>query len=158
ADAGDAPALEPVVERALRAEVGRRVAQLAHHIAPDGRRSLEVLVNDAVVADEGKGLHDDLAGIARIGQGFQIARHARGKHQLAQALARRADALSLEKLPVSQQQISHRIPLFLFRHSVAAMTALMVCMRFSASSKTMDRSLRNTSSVTSMQEMPNLSY
>ncbi len=41
--------------------------------------------------------------------------------------------------------------------SVAAMTALMVCMRFSASSKTMDCGPSNTSSVTSMQLMPNFS-
>ena len=38
------------------------------------------------------------------------------------------------------------------------MTAFMVCMRFSASSNTMDRALSNTSSVTSMQSMPNFSY
>ncbi len=44
-----------------------------------------------------------------------------------------------------------------FYAKVAAMTALMVCIRFSASSKTMDASLSKTSSVTSMQSMPNLS-
>ena len=44
-----------------------------------------------------------------------------------------------------------------FYYNVAAMTALMVCIRFSASSKTMEASLSKTSSVTSMQEMPNLS-
>ena len=38
--------------------------------------------------------------------------------------------------------------------SVAAMTALMVCMRFSASSNTMDWGLSNTSSVTSMAVRP----
>ena len=42
-------------------------------------------------------------------------------------------------------------------YSVAAMTALMVCIRFSASSKTMDCAPSKTSSVTSMQSMPNLS-
>ena len=45
----------------------------------------------------------------------------------------------------------------LFYASVAAMTALMVCIRFSASSKTMERGDSNTSSVTSIQSMPNLS-
>ena len=44
-----------------------------------------------------------------------------------------------------------------FCYKVAAMTALMVCMRFSASSKTMEASLSKTSSVTSIQVMPNLS-
>ena len=39
-------------------------------------------------------------------------------------------------------------------YSVAAMTALMVCIRFSASSKTMDREPSNTSSVTSMAVKP----
>ena len=42
-----------------------------------------------------------------------------------------------------------------FYARVAAMTALMVCIRFSASSKTMDAALSKTSSVTSMQSMPN---
>ena len=41
--------------------------------------------------------------------------------------------------------------------NVAAMTALMVCIRFSASSKTMLCWLSNTSSVTSMQSIPNFS-
>ncbi len=40
---------------------------------------------------------------------------------------------------------------------VAAITALMVCMRFSASSNTMDCGPSKTSSVTSMQSMPNFS-
>ena len=39
--------------------------------------------------------------------------------------------------------------------NVATMTALMVCIRFSASSKTMLFSLSNTSSVTSMPSRPN---
>ena len=42
-------------------------------------------------------------------------------------------------------------------YMVAAMTALMVCIRFSASSKTMEASLSKTSSVTSIQSIPNLS-
>ena len=42
-------------------------------------------------------------------------------------------------------------------YSVAAITALMVCMRFSASSKTMDWGPSKTSSVTSMQSTPNFS-
>ena len=37
------------------------------------------------------------------------------------------------------------------------MTALMVCIRFSASSKTMDWGLSNTSSVTYMASRPNFS-
>ena len=41
---------------------------------------------------------------------------------------------------------------------VAAMTALMVCRRFSASSKTIDCSLSKTSSVTSMAVRPNFSW
>ena len=41
--------------------------------------------------------------------------------------------------------------------SVAAITALMVCIRFSASSKTMDWLPSNTVSVTSMQVRPNFS-
>lgn len=40
---------------------------------------------------------------------------------------------------------------------VAAITALMVCILFSASSKTMDCALSKTSSVTSMLSLPNFS-
>jgi len=47
--------------------------------------------------------------------------------------------------------------LFYSTANVAAITALMVCIRFSASSKTMERSLSKTWSVTSIQSMPNLS-
>ena len=43
-------------------------------------------------------------------------------------------------------------------YSVAAMTAFIVCRRFSASSKTSERPLSNTLSVTSRQDTPNLSY
>ena len=39
---------------------------------------------------------------------------------------------------------------FFILYSVASMTALIVCMRFSASSKTTDCGLENTSSETSM--------
>ena len=38
------------------------------------------------------------------------------------------------------------------------MTALMVCMRFSASSKTLEAGLSKTSSVTSCSVMPNCSH
>ena len=48
---------------------------------------------------------------------------------------------------------SKRVPFFIY--SVAAITALMVCMRFSASSKTMDCADSKTSSVTSIASMPN---
>ena len=41
--------------------------------------------------------------------------------------------------------------------SVAAMTAFIVCMRFSASAKTTDCALSNTSSVTSIESRPNFS-
>ena len=44
-----------------------------------------------------------------------------------------------------------------FQRISSYMTALMVCMRFSASSKTMDCSDSNTSSVTSMALRPNFS-
>ena len=41
-------------------------------------------------------------------------------------------------------------------YKVAAIIALMVCIRFSASSKTRERSLSNTSSVTSIHSIPKL--
>ena len=45
----------------------------------------------------------------------------------------------------------------LLAYRVAAMTALMVCIRFSASSKTMEALPRNTWSVTSRASRPNFS-
>lgn len=67
------------------------------------------------------------------------------------------DRDSVKKRQKSRPDGLHRTGGRVFYYSVAAMTALMVCMRFSASSKTMDWPPSKTSSVTSMQEMPNLS-
>ena len=106
ADAGDTVLLEKGVQRVLAAEVGRGVAQLAHHVALCKARAFEVLGNDAIVADEGEGLHNDLPGVAGIGQSFEIARHAGGEHQLPQPVTVGADARPLKDAAVIQNQIS----------------------------------------------------
>lgn len=49
------------------------------------------------------------------------------------------------------------IKFYLLSVSVAAMTAFIVCIRFSASAKTRDCALSNTSSVTSIELRPNFS-
>ena len=77
--------------------------------------------------------------------------------QLAHSGGVRAKGLALVPRAVLQYQIAlHNHSLFQV-HRVAAITALMVCMRFSASSNTMDRGPSNTPSVTSMQSRPNCS-
>ena len=58
--------------------------------------SLEVLRDDAVVADQGIGLGDNLPGVAGIRQGLQIAAHTGGEHQLTHRVQIRAEADSLE--------------------------------------------------------------
>ena len=49
------------------------------------------------------------------------------------------------------------MPKFEVPHKVAAITAFIVCILFSASSKTIDCALSKTSSVTSIQVRPNFS-
>ena len=100
--------LQEAIQFILAAEVGGRVAQLAHHIAAHVALALEVVLDHAVVADQREGLHHDLSRIAGVGQGLQIAHHARGEHQLAQAARLRADADALVHAAVGQHQISLR--------------------------------------------------
>ena len=63
---------------------------------------------------------------------------------------RRAEALTDKGCAVFQCQIAFHCSF----SSVASMTALIVCMRFSASANTMDCGLSNTSSVTSIASRP----
>ena len=105
ADAGHVLGLEVGVQRILAAEVGGGVTQLPDHIAPDAAPALKVRLNDAVVADEGEGLGDDLSVVAGVGQRLQIAAHTGGEHQLTYGVAIGADAQALKDLTVGQNQV-----------------------------------------------------
>ncbi len=113
ADADDALGLELVVQRALRAPVGRPAGRIAHDVAghPDAAR-LVVLVVDAGVADVRGGLHDDLAVVGRIGQRLLIAGHRGREDRLAERLAPRAVRLAGERAPVleDEQSLTHEPP------------------------------------------------
>ena len=130
ADAGNVPFFQQIPQISLAAEIGGRIAQVAHHIAPGGAFSLKILGNHTIIANEREGLQDDLSGVAGIRQGLQITAHAGGKHRFPQGLFCAAEAPALKYFAVFQ----HQICLFhcFSPYSVAAMTALMVCMRFSA--------------------------
>jgi hypothetical protein len=71
----------------------------------------------------------------------------------------RALVLGRQSLPAAEQGVASECDddAHPQRPSVATMTALMVCMRFSASSQTSDAGDSNTSSVTSSASMPNFS-
>jgi hypothetical protein len=72
----------------------------------------------------------------------------------AGAIGHRLDLLKLGEEILQAPQTNPGVLPQIWAPRVAAMTALMVCIRFSASSKTMDCFPSNTSSVTSMQEIP----
>ena len=92
AQAGNAFGDQVVVQGVGGAEIGGRIAQVAHDIAEQRAAAFKILFDDAVVADQREGLGDDLAVVARIGQRFQVAFHARGEHELADAVDVGADA------------------------------------------------------------------
>jgi len=73
-DARDAALPEPVVERLARRGVRGPDAELRDDIAGDLRPlRLETVRVDAVVADEGIGLAEDLAAVGRIGDALRVA-------------------------------------------------------------------------------------
>ena len=88
--------LQEGIQIAVRPEIGGRVAPLPHHITPDAAGTFKIFPDDAVVADEGVGLHDDLPGIAGVRQGLNIAAHTRGEHQLTHGIRLRAEAHALK--------------------------------------------------------------
>ena len=88
------------IQITVRAEVGRSAAVLPDHVALDAAGALEVLPDDAVVADEGIGLHDDLSGIAGVRQGLDVATHTGGEHQLTHGVGLRTEPDALKYLAV----------------------------------------------------------
>ena len=84
-DADDAVAHQVLVERRVRAVVRDHAAGVAHHVPGDpDATGLGVLVVHARVADVRRGLHHDLPGVGRVGQGLLVAGHPGREHHLAE--------------------------------------------------------------------------
>lgn len=131
-------------------------APFPHHVSARGAFALKIFGDDAVIADQRKGLQNDLSRVAGVGQGFHVSAHAGGEHQLSHCGVRGAECLPLDHLAVGKDQVPfHTSPA---PPIMAASTALMVCIRFSASSNTTDCGLSNTPLLTSMASLLNFSH
>ena len=95
-----APVPQKSVQVSLAAEIGRLLAPLPHHVAPDATRAFKILRNDPIIADQRIGLHHDLSSIAGIRQCLQIAAHAGGEHQLAHGVRRTPEPEALKHLAI----------------------------------------------------------
>jgi hypothetical protein len=104
-DPDDAVGLEVVVERPLGAEVRDDTGGIADDVAgdPDAPRLL-VLVVGPGVADVRCGLHHDLPGVRRVGQGLLVAGHAGREDDLAEGAPARAVGLTRESSPVLEDE------------------------------------------------------
>ena len=153
-NAGNAPVLEESIQGVLATEIGRLLAPFADDIPLDETVAFEVVLDDAVVPDERVGLQHDLSIVTGVGQGLDVTAHAGREDQLPDGGHIGPERKALINGTVREDEV----PLFLhvgplpsgrgvgpvkeLRHSqsispmVAAMTALMVCIRFSASSNT----------------------
>ena len=105
-DAGHAVPFQKFIQRIFAAEIGGRVARLAHDIAENGAFSLEIRLGDTVISDERESLQNDLSEIARIGQRFRVAAHPRRENELADACTVGAEGGALIDGAVLQNQIS----------------------------------------------------
>lgn len=129
-NAGDVVFFQERVERLRAAEVRGCGARFTHDIAAHAAFALKIGRDDAVVADERKGLQHDLAAVAGVGECLDVAVHAGREHQLTERVAWCAEGEACKDLAVFKYEIALHSSI---SASVAAMTALMVCMRFSAS-------------------------
>jgi hypothetical protein len=105
ADTANAMRLEEVIQLILTAEVGGSMAQLTDYIALGVALALKVLLNNAVIADKGEGLHYNLTCIAGVGKSLQITLNASGKDQLTNAFSISANMLTLKYCAVTQHKI-----------------------------------------------------
>src|SRR5437763_3812362 len=104
-DADDPVAPEVVVEAHARAEVrGDGRALLDDEAVHPRLPRLDVLVVDAVVADQRVRHRDDLPSIRRIGEDLLIALHRRIEDHLARRFAERAEGLARERPAVAQDE------------------------------------------------------
>ena len=110
ADADDALGVQLLVEAARRAPGARPAGRVAHDVAGNPHpAALRVLVVDAGVADVRGGLHHDLARVARVGQRFLVAGHARREDRFAEGLPRRAIGVAGEAAAVFEHEHRARL-------------------------------------------------
>jgi hypothetical protein len=67
-------------------------------------RILEILPVNTIIADEREGEHQDLAKIARIGEGFHVPGHLRIEHKFTGAFPFNTKPLTYNELPVFETQ------------------------------------------------------
>src|SRR5712691_7250761 len=104
-DADDAVAAQVVVEARAGAEVRRDGRRLFDDEAVHPRLPrLDVLLVDAVVADERVRHRDDLPSVRRIGEDLLVAGHRGVEDDLAGRLAARAEGLARERAAVAQDE------------------------------------------------------
>ena len=103
--------LEIVVKAPLAAPVAwlREIAD--HETRKEKPARLGILAVDAVVADLGRGEHDELAGVGRIRENLLVAGHPRVEDDLAQRVPRRAEGDAAKDHAVVQRE--KRAPLAL---------------------------------------------
>src|SRR6478609_4449988 len=109
-DPNDPLADEFILERAGGAPVGGARRRVAHSVAghPDlFATAFGVLVVPPGVADLRRRGHHDLSVVARVGEGFLVARHAGGEHGLAQRLPDGSERRAREDAAVLEHQ--HRL-------------------------------------------------
>ena len=94
------------VQIAVHTEVGGTFAPLPHHVALHLALSLHILLNDAVVADQRIGLHDDLPRVGGVCQRLDVAAHTGGEDQLPHRVSLGAEADALDHPSVLEHQIA----------------------------------------------------
>ena len=105
ADPDDPLVAQLVLQGAGRPPARRAQRRVAHDVAghPDAGR-LIVLGVDSGVADVRRGHDDDLAVVARVGEGLLVAGHPGREHRLTDRLALGAVGLAMEGPPVLQDK------------------------------------------------------
>ena len=110
----DARFFQIVVQIPFRPEVGRDLTPLPHDVCGNVRPfAFKISGDHPVVADQRKGLHDNLPIVAGVGQGFQIAGHTGGENDLTRDLSLCTEAAALEHMAVLQHKVNaaiHMLP------------------------------------------------
>src|SRR5699024_1751200 len=104
---GDIIVLQDLREGLGVAEVAGDVVVLPDRQAADGGDlGLEILVGDAVVADDGVGHHHQLVGVGRVGHDFLVAHHGGVEHDLAHPVPPGAEAAAPVLAAVGQHDLA----------------------------------------------------
>ena len=80
-------------------------APLPHHISARGAFAFEIFGDDSVIADQRKGLQNDLPCITGVGQRFNISAHAGGEYQFSHGGVRCAERNALNHFAVGKDKV-----------------------------------------------------